>query len=190
LNCLYDALTVRDAAESADAIFVLAGRPERKFHGLTLWKLGRAPTLVLSVGRYEWRAIPDLRLPAGDGGLRALVDQTPPARRHFFLVLDAGGCRAEWIRRGRFGTRTEARAFAALAARRGWRSVLAVTTAAHTRRTRQCLRRASRGSLLVAMEPVPESLSRHTRDGWWRDPRTRSFVLREWIKLAVYSFLP
>jgi len=187
---MVDALTVKGEVDRADAIFVLAGRPERKVHGLALWRSGLAPVLVLSVGRFEWRAISELALPDGDGGLRALVDQTPPARRHFFLVLDSGGCRAEWVRPGRFGTRIEARAFAALAVRRGWRSVVAVTTAAHTRRTLRCLRRASRGSLSVAMEPVPESLSRHARDGWWRDPGTRSFVLREWIKLAVYSLLP
>jgi len=187
---MVDSLTIDNGPRDADAIFVLAGRPERKVHGLALWRSDLAPVLVLSVGRFEWRSMAELALPGGDGGLRALVDQTPPARRHFFLVLDSEGCRAEWIRRGRFGTRTEARAFASLAARRGWRSVLAVTTAAHTRRTLRCLRRASRGAFSVAMEPVPESLSRHARDGWWRDPRTRSFVLREWIKLAVYSFLP
>lgn len=169
---------------------MLAGRPERKVHGLALWTSRRSPALVLSVGRFEWRGIPELGLPDGDGCLRALVDQTPPRRRHFFLVLDAEGCRAEWIRPGRFGTRTEARAFAALAARRGWRSVLAVTTAGHTRRTKQCLRRASRGAFAVAMEPVPESLSAIRRDDWWRDRRGRRFVVREWIKTVVYRFLP
>ena len=187
---MYDALTVRDKAERADAIFVLAGRPERKAYGLALWNAGRASVLVLSVGRFEWRGIPDLPLPDGDGGLRALVDQTPPTRRHFFLVLDADGCRAEWIRPGRFGTRREARAFAALAAQRRWRSVVAITTAGHTRRTKQCLRRASRGDLTVAMEPVPESLSAIRREDWWRDRRGRRFVIREWIKTAVYWFLP
>lgn len=181
---------MRDEVDAADAIFVLAGRPERKAYGLTLWRSGRAPALVLSVGRFEWRGIPEIGLPDGDGGLRALVDQTPPARRHFFLVLDGEGCRAEWIRPGRFGTRTEARAFAALAAQRRWRSVLAVTTAGHTRRTKQSLRRAARGQLAVSMEPVPESMSAIRREDWWRDRRGRRFVLREWIKSAVYRFLP
>ena len=186
---MHDALVTASEARPADAIFVLAGSPERKPYGLTLWRAGYAPTLVLSVGRFEWRGIQALGL-SSDGGLRALVDQTPPERRHFFLIVEGSRARAEWIPQGRFGTRTEARAFSRLAADRGWHDILAITTAAHTRRTGQCMRRASRGRLQIATVPVPEALSGIQRNRWWTDPKARRFVIREWIKLAVYQLLP
>jgi hypothetical protein len=168
---------------------VLAGKPERKTYGLSLWRSGYAPALVLSVARFEWRGIDALGLPS-DGGLRALVDQTPPERRHFFLILEGSRVRAEWVRRERFGTRSEARAFVRLADDRGWHDLLVITTAAHTRRTGQCLRRAFRDTRRrITTIPVPEALSSIRRDRWWADPRARRFVIREWIKLAIYQLL-
>ncbi|HEX3112130.1 MAG TPA: hypothetical protein VHU20_02570, partial [Candidatus Eisenbacteria bacterium] len=84
------------ASDVPDAIVVLAGRPERKAYGLELWKAGRAPAVVLSVARFEWRAFPSLGLP-DDGGLAALVAQTPPRLRHFLVTLDSRGAHAEWM---------------------------------------------------------------------------------------------
>jgi uncharacterized SAM-binding protein YcdF (DUF218 family) len=185
----HDLLDVSEPVRPADAVVVFAGMRERKPYGLELWREGLAPALVLSVGRFEWRGIPELLLPS-DGGLRALVDQTPPWRRHFLITIDGLGARAEWIPRGRFGTWSEARAIAALARARNWRSLLLVTTAAHSRRALLSLDRAlraSRGS--VRAIAVPEERSSVRRSSWWRSRAGRSLVIGEWIKLPVYALL-
>ena len=174
--------------EPCDALFCFAGRPERAPYAIELWRAGIAPVLVLSVGRFEWRRFP-LGIPS-DGGLRDLVERTPPSLRHFLVVLDGEKARAEWMPRGRFGTLAEARAIARLSRARGWRSLTAVTTAAHSRRARLSLERALAGApVRVAVTAVPESRSSTRRDSWWRDRAGRSLVLGEWVKLPVYALL-
>jgi uncharacterized SAM-binding protein YcdF (DUF218 family) len=172
---------------SADAIFVLAGRPERKVYGLELWSAGVAPTLVLSIARFEWRTLPSLGLP-DDGGLTGLVAQTPPRLRHFLLVLDASGARAEWMPRGRLGTWSEALGAARLAEAQRWRSLVVVTSAAHARRAKLAFHRALRGTF-VRVVAVPDERSSIRRSGWWRDPWSRKVVLGEWLKLPAYWLL-
>ena len=184
---MHDLLDVSGPVTSADAIFVFAGRPERKRFGVELWHHGVAETLVISVARFEWRGVAELRL-SSDGGLRALVDQTPPARRHFLITLERKDARAEWIPRGRLGTWSEALAVARLARERGWRSLLLITTAAHSRRTMFSVKRALRSDdTRISMVSVPEMRSSVRRDSWWRDRSARRLVLREWIKLPVYA---
>lgn len=174
---------------SADAIVVLAGRPERKAYGLELWRSGAAPSLVLSVARFEWRGFPGLGLP-DDGGLAALVAQTPPRLRHFLVTLDERGAHAEWMPRVRLGTWSEALGVSRLALSRGWRSLLVVTTEAHVARTRLSFRRALRGSgISVDLAPVPDERSSVRRTDWWKDGWARRVVIGEWIKLPAYWLL-
>ena len=174
---------------SPDAVFVLAGRQERKVYGLELWSAGAAPALVLSVARFEWRALSALGL-RDDGGLAGLVAQTPPRLRHFLLILGASGARAEWMSRGRLGTWSEALGAARLARTRGWRSLLVVTSAAHVRRARLAFRRALRGTGASAwVVAVPDERSSIRRSGWWREPWSRKVVLGEWLKLPAYWLL-
>ncbi|HET9940539.1 MAG TPA: ElyC/SanA/YdcF family protein [Candidatus Eisenbacteria bacterium] len=170
----------------ADAIVVLAGRPERKAYGLELWKGGTAPALVLSVARFEWRAFPALGLP-DDGGLAALVAQTPPRLRHFLVTLNERGAHAEWTPRGRLGTWSEALGTARLARSLGWRSLLLVTTEAHAARARLAFGRALDGSgVAVTLASVPDERSSIRRSGWWKDRWARRVVIGEWIKLPAY----
>jgi hypothetical protein len=165
---------------------VLAGRPERKAYGLELWKEGAASALLLSVARFEWRAFPALGLP-DDGGLGALVAQTPPRLRHFLVTLDERGAHAEWMPRGRFGTWGEAVGASRLARARGWKSLLVVTTEAHLSRTRLAFRRALEGSgVALHLAAVPDERSSVRRSGWWKDRRARRVVIGEWIKLPAY----
>lgn len=170
----------------ADAIVVLAGRPERKAYGLELWKGGAAQALVLSVARFEWRAFPAFGLP-DDGGLAALVAQTPPRLRHFLVTLDQHGAHAEWMPPGRLGTWSEALGAARLARARGWRSLLLVTTEAHAGRVRLAFGRALDGSgVAVTLAPVPDERSSIPRSDWWKDRWARRVVIGEWIKLPMY----
>ena len=48
-------LDIAQAPEKADAIFVFAGREERKRLGVELFRSGYTPRLILSVARFEWR---------------------------------------------------------------------------------------------------------------------------------------
>lgn len=186
----FDLLAPAEAPCSADAIFVFAGRPERKVYAVDLWRRGLAPILVLSIGRFEWRRIPRLGLPS-DGGLVDLVSATPPPLRHFLLILDRreGVCRL--IPRGRFGTATEAAALGHLVAERGLDSVLVVSAAVHLRRIAVSLARVPmpRRPKWVLLA-VPDSMTPIRRGHWWANAMTRQLVIDEWIKCLVYRLTP
>lgn len=184
LNALFDSLCVGGPPREAGVIFVFAGRPERKRYGLALWKRGFAPTLVLSVGRFEWRRFVELGLPQ-DGGLVDLVERTPPEERQFFVVLDGAGARAFRVRARGLGTWNEAEALAEFLRREGHRSVLVVSSAIHLRRAVMTLR-ALAGGIRIDATAVPEHESSIARDGWWREPRARRAVLWEAVKLLLY----
>jgi uncharacterized SAM-binding protein YcdF (DUF218 family) len=184
LNALFDSLCEGGPPRKADLIFVFAGRHERKRHGVRLWKEGFAPTLVLSVERFEWRRFVELGLP-DDGGLLDLVERTPPVDRHFFVVLDRAGARAYRVPARGLGTWREAQALADLLGREGLRSVLVVSSAIHLKRAVSTLRGLARGVQFDATA-VPDPGSVIARDGWWRLPRARRAVLREALKLFMY----
>ena len=186
LLALFDSLGAGGPPGPADCIFVFEGRPERKPYGLTLWKRGLAPLLVLSVGRFEWRRFVELGLP-DDGGLVDLVQRTNPEDRHFFVALSGTRAHAERVDVHGLGTWNEARALAAFLRREGLRSVLIVSTSMHLRRAAGIRRRHLRGSgIEVHATPVPESQSTIARETWWRDAKARRAVLREAAKLALY----
>jgi uncharacterized SAM-binding protein YcdF (DUF218 family) len=185
LNALFDSLCTGGPPREADVIFVFAGRQERKPYGVALWRRGFAPTLVLSVARFEWRRFVELGLPE-DGGLVDLVQRTPPEDRHFFVVLEGAGARAFRVDTRGLGTWNEARALAEFLERERIRSVLVVSSASHLRRAVTTLRALTRGGVRIDATAVPEQESSIARDGWWRAPRPRSTVLWEAAKLLLY----
>jgi uncharacterized SAM-binding protein YcdF (DUF218 family) len=186
----FDLLAPAEPPCPADAIFVFAGRPERKVYAVELWRRGLAPVLILSIGRFEWRRIPALGLPS-DGGLVDLVSATPPPLRHFLLIFDRRGGICRLVPRGRFGTATEAAALSRLADERGFASVLVVSTAVHLRRIAVSLARVPTTRrprwVLVA---VPDSMSPLRRARWWASAATRGLVIHEWFKYLVYRLAP
>jgi len=183
---VYDFLSCGEPPRKADCIFVLAGKEERKTYGIGLWNTLWAPELILSVGRFEWRRFSALGLP-GDGGLRRLVDETPPAARHFFVSFGAEGARAVLIEKGVYGTLSEARALAAVLESRPVRSVMVVSTAIHLRRVALAFRRQCRASgLQLSFIPVPEELSSIRREALAQSPEARREVWREFLILLGY----
>lgn len=160
--------------EEADAIFVFAGKESRKRTALRLFREGRAPRLIISVGRFEWRRFARLGL-EGDGGLVELVPTIEPEKRHFFVEAGPEGTRARAVTVGRFGTWTEARAVAALLAKRGARRVLVVS---HEQHLPRCLL-ALRSFLPAEIEAVPVAAE---------DPEPLS-SLNEAVKRAGYRLL-
>ena len=183
---IYDFLSCGEPPRKAECIFVLAGKEERKTYGISLWKGQWAPQLILSVGRFEWRRFYALGLP-GDGGLKGLVDKTPPAARHFFVCFDAEGASAELIQKGAYGTLSEARALPAFLESRPVRSMMVVSTAMHLRRVALAFRKRFRGSgIQLSFIPVPEELSSIRRDALVQSREARREVWREFFKLVGY----
>jgi uncharacterized SAM-binding protein YcdF (DUF218 family) len=122
-----------DLAHPADALVVFAGgRGERLSKAVTLLQRHVAPVLVISNGR-------DARWPA--------ANQLCASRQRFEVLCP---------RPHPDTTRGEARMVRDLAARRGWRSVVVVTSTYHARRARLLLRRCFDGQLQVVAAPPRE----------------------------------
>ncbi|HEY7697699.1 MAG TPA: hypothetical protein VIE88_04745, partial [Vicinamibacteria bacterium] len=119
--------------ETADVIFVFAGRESRKGFGVQLFREGVSNRLVLSVGRFEWRRFPSLGLPS-DGGLVDRVSKTEPRLRHFFVDVRPEGATCERIPQGLLGTWSETRALARLVAREGISRLIVISHRQHLRR--------------------------------------------------------
>lgn len=172
---------------TADALFVFAGGQARKEHAAAAWRRGAAPALVVSVGRFEWRRYALLGLP-GVEALRAEVERVPPPERHFFVILERGAVAVVPVTVRPFGTRTEARALAALARERRWRSLIAVTSEFHLRRVALVTGRALGGSgIAVAYAAPAPGADPHGPGRWWRTRRGAGLVLGEVVKLLVYT---
>ena len=185
---IYDYLNIGTAPKQADCIFVLAGRQERKILGIHLWQQGCAPELILSVGRFEWRKFEHLGLRA-DGGLKVMVDQTPPVRRHFFVRMKGHVTSCQWVEPGWLGTWNEARALAAALTKEPIQSLIVISDGVHLRRVAVAFHRAFRGRSVqlafvgVSAASLPVPAERHS---WWRQPESRSYVFKELFKFLVY----
>lgn len=186
---LYRFLDIQSPPQKCDCIFVLAGRQERKVFGIDLWRRGYAPELILSVARFEWRRFYTLGLPA-DGGLRQLVDTTPPVERHFFVRLRDSQAKAILIPRGRLGTMTEGRELAMLLRQGSIRSLMVVSTSIHLRRTALVFHRAFRGNGIdLAFVAVPEDLSSIRRSDLDALKEARAAIWEEFRKYCYYRLL-
>jgi hypothetical protein len=133
-------LACADSPNSADMIFALAGRQERKTYALELFEQGFAPRLLLSVARFEIRRFAKLSLPVAID-LVPLASPIPPPQRHFFINFDKESYEVERIPVRSFGTLGEIEGLASWLARRGQiRSLLIISSGAHLRRVRMCCR--------------------------------------------------
>ena len=188
LNRLYDWLAASDPLQPSDVIFVLAGRECRKHFALELLREGRAPTLLLSVGRFEIRRFSNLELPT-KFDLLAIASTTEPRRRHYFVEIDSGSAQARRITLSRFGTLSEILAFSDwLREHSPVRSATIVSSGFHLKRIRLCCRRLVSEGTKLSFVAVPDE-SRYLRGHWWRDPNTRRLVLSELLKIAIYRLL-
>ncbi len=168
-----------DPLRPADAIFVLGGtRFERPLEAVDLYKAGNAPVILLSPGQEE-AAVAIVRArgaavpPDVDGVVDALVGLGVP--RSAVIVGD----------RSVDNTAEEGALLKAEAARRGWHSVIVVTSKYHTRRAGFAMRRALAGTgvaiVVRATRYDPADPAR-----WWRHRRDVRLMLEEWPKLIAY----
>src|ERR1700730_10227108 len=83
-------LSQADPPNSADLIFVLAGKVHRKEYALELFHQGLAPRLLLHVGPFQIRRFTKMSLPAPLDLLKMAQD-VPPPQRHYFVSFDSQG---------------------------------------------------------------------------------------------------
>ena len=115
----------QDSPRSADAVVVLAGDHLRLGKALELMARRVAPTLVISDGL------------------------APGWRRANLLCRGRARFRVVCFRASPYSTRGEAEDVGRMAAARGWRSVLVVTSRYHVTRARLLFRRCVRGRVSV-----------------------------------------
>jgi len=198
---LHNWLSPADAPRCADLIFVLAGRMHRKDYALALFRLGLAPRILMSVGRFEIRRFSRMLLPV-PLDLLALAQEVPPPRRHYFVFFHGLEVRAERVQPRRFGTLTEIDALARwLDAHPEIRSLLIVSSDTHLRRLRLCCRSMlSPGielAFIAARPSLPaaaESVSSEGNEGIGQAEGKYAFApaiadLLELFKLSIYWFL-
>lgn len=189
LRDIYERLSLNDSPESADLIFVVAGRMERKRYGLELFRAGFAPRLVLSVGRFEVSKMRGLDIEGVDR-LIAMRDKLHPDERHFFVTLDSSGTRIENAKLQRCSTYGEALAFCDLLRREKAGSVIVVSTDVHLRRLSLTFNKLFHGTHLKFIYcRVPSRLSFLQRNIWWTVRENRKFVLKEMMKLIGYRVI-
>src|SRR5271165_4873041 len=185
---LYDWLAESDLCQKADVIFVLAGRENRKHFALRLFHEGWAPTLLLSVGRFEIRRFSDLDLPKSVD-LLALASATEPRHRHYFVTFGSGKPSARSISLSPFGTLREILAFSEwLRENRGIRSVTIVSSGFHLKRVRICCERLLPAGTRLNFLAVPDE-GRSLRQHWWQEPKARKLIFAEVLKVLMYNLL-
>ncbi len=163
---------------TADAIVVMAGSiPDRALEAAALYQAGVAPLVVVSRERqrgatHQLRAH-GVRLPESDEITMDVLRQLGVPR----------GAILRLRRRGR-STVSEARTIARWACSRHYRSLVVVTSRAHTRRARLILHQSLGPAVQVAVRPSRDDTFPPWR--WWRVRHHAKAVLREYEKLAHY----
>ena len=176
---LVDPRALEPAAE-ADVIYVLSGADaDRWLEGYDLWREQRAPLILLSPGFRDAGGMElvrrGIRVPTGaDVARDVLVGQ-----------LGVPASAVEIVPGQLDNTAAEASAIAALAAARGWRRVLVVTSLPHTRRTMFAMRRALDPSG-VAVQVRATRYDEFEPSRWWAKRGGIRWILSELPKLAAY----
>ncbi|MCW5891693.1 MAG: YdcF family protein [bacterium] len=162
----------------ADVIVVLAGSvPDRALEAARLWKAGVAPRIVTTRTRLH---------PAEDT-LRALGVHLEEEHERLGRALAGLGVPADALTvlpTRADSTVSEASVIARWACGHDLRTLVVVTSPAHTRRARLILRRLLPAETEIAVVATPDDP--FPAAAWWRDRRAAKYVLREWEKLAHY----
>ena len=174
------ALVISEPLPHADALLVLSGGAvydERVRHAGMLFRRGKGDVVLLT----------------NDGLRRAWsqeLGRNPSSVEQAILALEAEGvstARIHVLPGVVRGTSDEARAVSEYARRHRLRSILAVTSPYHTRRTLWTLRRfvAGRG-VVVGVESVPVTRATPAASTWWTNRQGWRTVGGEFVKLPYY----
>lgn len=181
---LADALIVERPVERADAIVILSGaadHAQRARGGAEAFNLGVAPKVILT-----------------DGNQRGGWDDTEKGNP-YFIERAAAELARQGVPAGSIeklpdkvqGTGDEADLIVRIAAERGYRSVLIVTSDYHSRRALWTFERAAARSgsgLTLGLMRSPSGPNYPGRWTWWLGPRGWRTVGAEYLKFGYYWF--
>jgi uncharacterized SAM-binding protein YcdF (DUF218 family) len=172
-------LVIEEALQPADAIVVLAGsRSVRLLEGVDLYREGLAPNVVISPGIVEQTEVElharGIRFPAEAEIARDVMVQLGVPASAIAILPDSVD-----------NTADEAAQTRALAAARGWHSIIVATSRYHTRRTRFAFAREFRGTD-VRVQVKGSRYDGASPNDWWRHRADLRYVVSEWQKLAAY----
>jgi uncharacterized SAM-binding protein YcdF (DUF218 family) len=172
-------LVREDPLARADAIFVLDGtRAERWMEAVDLYKAGYASVIALSPGRTE-----DAEVILRARGIRYPTNAS--LARDAMVQMGVNASAIVLPDRSVDNTGQEAEMLRDLAAARGWRNVLVITSKYHSRRAGFAFRREFHGSsIAVRMRITRYDVSDPAH--WWRHRADVRYVLSELQKLIVY----
>jgi hypothetical protein len=186
---LYDRLTCGDPIQPVDLIFVIAGLIERKPYGLSLFRAGVAPVLIVSVARFGVSKLKHLQFPGAEE-LVLLRDRTPADERHFFMEIDDSGVRIQKMKLPRWNTYGEVFAFREYIKDRNPARVMVISTDIHLRRVALTFRKVfGHTSTQFLFCPVPPTLSSLQKHRWWTRASDRQYVFKETLKLGGYRVI-
>ena len=164
-------LVIEDDFKKSDVIIVLGGeyKGERTKKAVELYKLGYAPTIILSDGTdLSWRT-------------KAVNEMYDLAR---LLEIPASSIVKEEESRSTFENAIFSRQ---LLINKGWKSAIVVTTSWHTRRTKSTFTNIYRGTSITLHYAGALDNIMPTPVQWWKDSEKQQIVLSEWAKLIVYK---
>jgi hypothetical protein len=170
----------KNPLQSADLIFVLAGRENRKQFGLELFRQGLASRILFSVARFEIRRFSKLSLPVPLDLLNVAID-VPPPQRHYFVLFEGQRVQVEHVRPGRFGTLTEIESLVRwLEDHPKIHSLLIISSDTHLRRIRLCCQSLLGAGFKSALIAAPDTSSGEL------ESESMTAVLVEMLKTLLY----
>lgn len=168
-------LVSRDPLIHADGIAVLSGQvPSRILEGIDLYRRGFSPRIFLT----SYEGNPEyVRLMKSLG----ITYQTDFRVQRWIALNQGVPAEAIEVLPPARSTRQEAKVIFDYMRKKGWRSVIVVTSEYHSTRTRLIFRSLNRHGVKVAVHP-----SRYERmrlNSWWRDRGQSKQIFYEYVKL-------
>lgn len=173
-------LIVEHRLEKADSIIVLSGSAvyqERTRKAAKAFREGISKTIVLSDdgGEAGWSRTEDRNPKFVELARRSLVGYGVP--RESIILMDSEVS----------GTNEEAAAFERESSKHGWKSVLIVTSAYHSRRALSTFEKKFAGSdMTIGIVSPPPGDKTPPVSTWWLTPLGWQFVAGEYLKTAYY----
>jgi uncharacterized SAM-binding protein YcdF (DUF218 family) len=163
-------LIVSDPLVAADAIVPLAGSRDRVFHAAEVYSQGYADWFITTNMPLN---APGIDEPYRELVRREAIKRGVPGEK----ILPAPGTVTT--------TYEEALAIRQLSERQGWKSLIVVTSAFHTRRSLISFEAAFEGSdIAVAIRPVPND--GYDAQTWWRSQDGLRETWTEYAKLVLH----
>ncbi len=168
-------LVSRDPLIHADGIAILSGKiPSRILEGIDLYRRGFAPRIFL---------MPEEGNPEYERLMKSLgITYQTDVRVNRRIALNQGvPAEAIEVLPSARSTRQEAKVIFDYMRKKGWRSVIVVTSEYHSTRTWLIFRSLNRHGVKVAVHPI--RYGRMRLNSWWRDRGQSKQVFYEYVKL-------